>query len=193
MSTQAKPANIVNGVRVDDLFKFIDDVKATPRNATFRFRVRNEWIDCGHNRSMVDGFHGAQQDIRHKTRFVLDADEPEILLGKDEGANPVEYLLHALAACVTSSMVYHAAARGIKIDEIECSVEGKIDTRGFLGLDDTVRNGYQNIEMKFRINAEGTDEQIQELCRLGPTFSPVFDSISKGVPISVTCERKQPA
>ncbi len=190
MSTQTRPAKTVNGVRVDDLFKVVDDVKATPGIASFRFRIRNRWIDCGHNRSTISDFFGAQQDIPHKKTFVLDADEPELLLGKDEGANPVEYLLHALASCVTSSIVYHAAARGIRIEEIESSVEGKIDLRGFLGLDENIRNGFQNIDMKFRIKAEGSEEEVRDLCRLGPKFSPVFDSVTKGVPVAVACEPK---
>lgn len=187
-ATQTTQA-LINGVDRDKLFQTIGQLKASPALAKFRFKIRNEWVDCGHNRSTVKAFHGASTDIEHATEFVLDADEPEILLGTDKGANPVEYLLHALAACVTSSMVYHAAAKGITIDEIESSIDGDIDLHGFLGLDENVRNGYEQIRMKFKIKADVPDDQLQELCMMGPRYSPVFDSITKGVPVKVSAER----
>jgi uncharacterized OsmC-like protein len=188
MAGQQPQSEAVNGVNVAALRKTIDDIKSTPGLAKFKFRVRNEWVDGGHNRSTVSDFHGANQDITRQQKFVLEADEPEILLGNDLGANPVEHLLHALAACVTSSMVYHAAARGIRIDEIESSIDGNIDIRGFLGLDKNVRNGYENIRMNFKIKADVPDDQLQGICDMGPKFSPVFDSITKGVPITVKAE-----
>ena len=110
-------------------------------------------------------------------------------MGRDKGVNPVEYLLHALAACVTTSMVYHAAARGIVIDQVESTVDGDLDLQGFLDLNPAVRKGYQQIRMKLRIKGDFTDQQLQELGGLGPMFSPVFDSVSKGVPVAVTAER----
>ncbi|MGE5646370.1 MAG: OsmC family protein [Acidobacteriota bacterium] len=190
MSTQPKPTQTVNGVNVDGLFQTVEAVKATPGIARFSLRIRNQWVDAGHNRSTVTDFHGIQQDISHTVPFVLDADEPAVLLGTDKGASPVEHLLHALASCVTTSMVYHAAARGIAIEEVESTVEGDIDLRGFLGLDKNIRNGYQGIRMSFRIKADVSDEQLQEICRLGPNASPVFDSLTHGVPVTVACERK---
>src|SRR5215831_13254113 len=117
-------ATQTNGVDRDKLFQTIDQLKATPGLAQFRFKIQNQWIDGGHNRSSVSTFHGAGADHAHAVNFDLDADEPDILLGTDQGANPVEYLLHALAACVTTSMVYHAAAKGITIEEVESSVDG---------------------------------------------------------------------
>jgi hypothetical protein len=98
MDAQPKAAKVINGVAVNDLFSTIDAVKATPGIAKFKFRIRNQWLDGGHNRSTVSGFHGAEQDLDHAAPFVLDADEPPLLLSEDRGANPVEYLLHALAA-----------------------------------------------------------------------------------------------
>lgn len=188
MTGQKPQSETVNGVNVSELRKTIDDMKATPGLAKFKFRVRNEWIDGGHNRSTVGDFHGANQEISHQRQFLLEADEAPVLLGNDLGANPVEHLLHALAACVTSSMVYHAAARGIRIDEVESSMEGNIDLKGFLGLDNNVRNGYENIRMNFKIKADVPDDQLQAICDMGPKFSPVFDSLSKGVPITVKAE-----
>jgi uncharacterized OsmC-like protein len=139
------------------------------------------WIVCGQNRSTIKNFYGANQDHQHKDPFVLNADEPAVLLGDDSAPNPVEYLMHALVTCVTTSLVYHAAAKGIRLDEVESRAEGEIDLHGFLGLDDNVRRGYKNLRIKFRIKADVPDEQLEELCKLGPTYSPVFDSVSRGV------------
>jgi len=188
MAGQKAQIDTLNGVNISELRKTIDDIKATPGLAKFKFRIRNEWVEGGHNRSTVGNFHGANQEISHQRQFVLEADEPPVLLGKDRGANPVEHLLHALAACVTSAMVYHAAARGIRIDEVESSLEGDIDLQGFLGLKKDVRRGYQNIRMNFKIKADAPDDQLQAICDMGPQFSPVFDSVANGVPITVKAE-----
>src|SRR5262245_7963075 len=182
-------APVINGIERDKLLGTVDLIKGQPGLAKFKFKIRNEWQDGGHNRSTIHTFFGAGTDFEHAVKFELDADEPAILLGQDQGPNAGEYLLHALAACVTTAMVYHAVARGIAIEEIESSIDGDVDLRGFLGLDKTVRNGFQEIRMNFRIKADVSDEQLQELCALGQQYSPVLDSIANGVPIKVAAER----
>jgi uncharacterized OsmC-like protein len=190
MSNQTTTMKSVNGVNVTALHETVAALKAMPAMAKFRFRANNRWLDGGHNQSRIKDFYGTSQEITdRKAPYVLNADEPPILLGEDRGANPVEFLLHALAACVTTAMVYHAAARGIEIEEMESTVEGDIDLRGFLGLDDNVRRGYQGIRMSFKIKADVSDEELEELYKLGPSFSPVYDSVTKGVPVTVTAER----
>jgi uncharacterized OsmC-like protein len=186
-------SNVINGVNVTDLMQTMDAVKADSTVAKFRFRLSNEWLEGGHNRSTLNEFYGAGQQHQRATSFLIHADEPTVLLGGDTAPNPAEYLLTALAACVTSSLVYHAAARGIRIEEIESQLEGDIDVRGFLGLDQNVRNGYQNIRITLAIHADVTDEQLAELATLGPGFSPIFDSVANGVPISVRTERMKTA
>jgi len=189
VATAKMLAKTVNGVAVADLFNTIDAIKATPAIAKFKFRLRNQWVDAGQNCSTADTFYGAGQEQSRPKPFVLEADEPPVLLGKDSGANPVEHLLHALASCLTTSMVYHAAARGIHIEEVESSLEGDIDLHGFLALDKNVRNGYQGIRVNFKIKADVPDEKLQEVGQLGPGYSPVFESLTNGVPVSVTAER----
>lgn len=176
----------VNGVNVEELFGTIDAVKKAPVIAKFRFRAGNRWIGGGHNRTTVQNYHGAQQDHERKAPFVLDADEPPLLLGRDLGPNPVEYALTALAACVTTSIVYHAAAKGITIREMESRLEGDIDLQGFLGIRDDVPRGYQAIRMVVSIDADAPPEKLEEIVRLGPTYSPVYDTITRAVPVSVT-------
>jgi uncharacterized OsmC-like protein len=189
MTTKRVQPTIINGVAVDQLFQTIDAIKATPAIAKFKFRIRNQWTEGACNVSGVDTYHGAGQNLSRPKPFVLEADEPSVLLGKDTAANPVEHLLHALAACLTTSMVYHAAAQGIQIQEVESSLEGDIDLHGFLELDGNVRNGYQGIQVKFKVKADVSDDQLEKIGQLGPRHSPVFDSLTKGVPVSVTAER----
>lgn len=185
-----KNAGMINGVDVDRLFATIDAVGKDTSLADFRFRAENRWMRGGHNRSTIQGFYGAGQEDPTRTKpFVLDNDEPAVLLGEDHGANPVEYVLHALAGCVTTSLVYHAAARGIRIDEVSSTLEGQLDLRGFLGMDDSVRNGYEKIRVTLRVKGDATDEQLEELCRLAERRSPVFDIVSNPVPVEVKLER----
>ena len=144
---QTITSTITNGVNTDALMQTIQAVKAQPELAKFNFRISNRWLGGSHNRSTVSSFTGTMKEIDHLQKFEMDAGEHPVLLGNDEGANPVEYLLHALAACVTTSTVYHAAGQGIDIESVESTVEGDLDLRGFLGLDPSVRTGYQAIRI----------------------------------------------
>ncbi|HEY2472086.1 MAG TPA: OsmC family protein [Terracidiphilus sp.] len=188
MATTQNACRLINGVNVDNLFATIDAIKTTPAIAKFKFRIRNQWKGASQNHTTVDQFYGAGQEQSRPQPFVLEADEPAILLGKDAAANPVEHLLHALASCLTTSMVYHAAARGIAIEEIESTFEGDIDLHGFLDLDKDVRKGYQGIRVNFKIKADVPDLELKEIVKLGTRFSPVFDSLSNGVPVQVSAE-----
>jgi uncharacterized OsmC-like protein len=189
MATVQELPKSINGVNVNDLFTTILGIKTAPAIAKFTFQVKNQWAGGSQNSSTVDKFDGAGQKLSRPRPFVLAADEPPVLLGKDTAANPVEYLLHALASCLTTSMVYHAAARGIQIEEVESSLEGDIDLHGFLELDKNVRKGYQGIRVSFKVKADVPDEQLQEIVQLGTGHSPVFDSLTNGVPVSVRAER----
>ena len=187
-SMKASP-KFINGVAVENLAATVEAVKANPGIAKFKFRVRNQWCDGSRNKSVATGFYGAGDEHKHASPFVLEADEPTVLLGSNTAANPVEHLLHALASCLTTSLVYHAAARGIEIQEVESTLHGNLDLRGFLKLDKNVRNGYEGIQVNFKIKADVPDDELQALGQLGPERSPVFDSLTRGVPVTVTAER----
>ena len=186
---ETKTEQAVNGVDVARLYETIEAVQGNPGLAPFEFRAANRWVSGGHNRSTVEGFYGAgREDESRAEPFVLDADEPDVLLGADNGANPVEHVLHALAGCLTTSLVYHAAARGIEVEEVESKLEGDLDLRGFLGISDEVRNGYERIRVSYRI--KGVDEETaEELVRIAQARSPVFDIVSNGVPVQVDVDR----
>jgi len=187
MKTQTTVATSINGVDIETLMGTVDAIKNDPGLGACRFRANNTWLGGNHNRSTVTGFYGAKQEIAHKQTFTMDADEPAILAGHDEGANPVEHLLHALASCLTTSMVAHAAVRGIEIEELESTLEGDIDLRGFLGLDMTVPKGYTEIRASFRVKARPEDlDRIRELAK----FSPVFNTITQGARVAVDVKLK---
>ena len=182
---ESREAVFVNGVNLDLLGETVGAIKADPELGVSRFRAVNRWIDGNRNQTTVSGFYAARQAIAHKQVFTLVADEPPILAGNDDGANPVEHLLHALASCLTTAMVAHAAVRGIEIEEMEARIEGDIDLNGFLGLDPQTPKGYTGIRVQYRVKAAPEDlEKIAELA----SFSPVFNTLTNGVPVDVRVE-----
>ena len=179
--------NLVNGIDMNTIQATVAAIEENSQLGQCRFHVTNKWIDGGHNRTSVSSFFGAGQEIEHCQTFELDADEPPILAGRDLAANPVEHLLHALASCMTTSMVCHAAVRGIQIDELESQLEGDLDMSGFLGLSPDVRKGYQNIRIKFKVKTD--DENLEKLKELAE-FSPVLDVITNGTSVDIQVEKK---
>jgi uncharacterized OsmC-like protein len=193
MATQAAEKivshNMVNGVDVDSLLGTIEAIKWDHTIAKFKFRARNKWVKGGHNHTTIKDLYGALENHNHETPFELVADEPPVLLGEDKGPNPVEYLLTALVGCLTSSLIYHAAAKGIEIKGVESRLEGDIDLRGFLGLSPDIRPGYENIRVYFNIDADVSEGEKEELIRMAQKYSPVFNSVANPVPVSVQLDK----
>lgn len=181
----ATRSNTINGVDLDTLMETVGAIKADPDLGNARFRASNKWLGGNRNQSTVTGFYGAKQEIAHAQSFYMEADEPPILAGQDAAPNPVEYLLHALASCLTTSMVAHAAVRGIVIEELEAELEGDLDLNGFLGLDAAAPRGYTEIRAKFRVKADPGDvEKIKSLAE----FSPVFNTITQGANVEISVD-----
>jgi uncharacterized OsmC-like protein len=177
---------IRNGVDSAQMYGTLDAIKADPSLGAFQFRATNRWIDGAHNRSTIQGFYGAgQEDSSRAAAFTLDAGEPAVLLGTDTGPNPAECLLHALAACLTTSLVYVAAARKVRLTEVESTLEGDMDVRGALGLSDEVRNGFTRIRVSFKVSGDAPPEKLREVVERAQARSAVFDMVSNGVPVDV--------
>jgi uncharacterized OsmC-like protein len=175
-----------NGLDMGALVATLDAIKATPSLGRFEFRARNRWIDGGVNRSTIKDFFGAgREDVSRTEPFVFTNGEPPVLLGNNEGANPVEFLLHALAGCVTTTTVLHAAARGITIFELSTELEGEIDLQGLLGLDESVSPGYREIRIRMHISADCSEEELDELLAFTPAHSPVCTTVCRPVPVKV--------
>lgn len=175
-----------NGVDVGELKSTIQAIQEEPGLAKFQFRVSNRWLDGGHNRAAANDYYGAGEERSRDAAFTFEADEPPVLLGEDRGANPVEHALAALSACLTTSLVYHAAARGIEIEALESRLEGDLDLHGFLGLSDQVRPGYQNVRVTMKATSDAPAEALAELAK----FSPVFDIFTNPVPVSIRVEKE---
>lgn len=178
-------ASRVNGIDMSVLKETIGAIQQDPELANCHFRVRNTWIGANRNRTQVQDFHAARGEQSHKKAFTMECDEPPMLAGTDEGANPVEHLLHALAGCVTTSMVAHAAVRGIQIEELESEIEGDIDLRGFLGLAPEVPKGYTSIRMNFRVKSDADPARLKKLAE----FSPVFNTITDGAKVDISVQK----
>lgn len=187
MTTNAatNTTNACNGVDVGQVLDLIDTIGQDCAVAKTQFRAHNKWLGGGLNRSDVKEFYanGAEDASRTKP-FELHADEPAFLAGQDAAPNPVEFILHALAGCLTTTLVYHAAVRGIEISGIETELEGDLDLRGIFGLSTSVRKGYQDVRVHMQVKSQATVEELRELAM----FSPVYEMISTALPVTFTIE-----
>jgi uncharacterized OsmC-like protein len=174
----------LNGVDTGVLKKVVGDIQKNPKLGLCEFRLNNEWINGDSNRSKVETFYAAGGEQRHKSAFTMQAGEPPLLAGHDNGANPVEFLLSALSGCMTTTIAYYAALNGYKIEKMSSSYRGELDLQGIFNLDPLVRPGYQNIAIHFKIKTNAKSEELEKYY----PFSPVYDVVSKSVPITVTIE-----
>jgi len=177
--------SIRNGVDTATLFATLDAVKQAPEAASFQFRAHNQWVSGTHNRSRIADYFGVGQERTHERSFVFDADHPAVLVGQDHGPTPVEFVLHALAACLTAGLANIAAARKVKLTEVRSTVTGDIDLNGILGLDPEVRNGYQQITVRFTITGDAPADKLRELLDQSRARSAVYDVITNGVPVTI--------
>ena len=176
----------VNGIEVDKITSVISEINADANNAKWKFWSKNQWMGGAMNQSAFKNFYSLGQENTSRTApFMLEADEPVSLSGNDTAPNPVEHLLHALTSCLTTSLVAHAAVRGITVEEINTSTEGDIDVRGFLGLSEEVRKGYQAIRINMKVKSEAPAETLRELA----LFSPVYDVVSNSLPVDLVVEK----
>jgi uncharacterized OsmC-like protein len=175
---------IRNGVDTATLFATLDAVKGNNDIAKFQFRATNRWVSGTHNQSTIHGFYGAMQEMTHEQPFTFDADHPAVLVGSDKGPTPVEYVLHALAACLTAGLANIAAARKVNLTEVESTVEGDIDLLGILGLSSEVRNGYEQIKVSFKLRGDDP-EKLRQVVEQSRQRSAVYDIVTNGVPVAI--------
>jgi uncharacterized OsmC-like protein len=174
-----------NGVDTAALFATLDAVKTAPEAARFQFRANNRWLSGTHSRSTIDGFYGVGAERTHKHSYRIDADHPAVLVGRDNGPTPVEYVLHALASCLTAGLATIAAARGIRLSEVRSTVTGDIDLNGILGLNPDVRNGYQKITVRFTVKGDAPAEKLRQIVEQSRARSAVYDILTGQVPVTI--------
>jgi uncharacterized OsmC-like protein len=189
-ATETKPRERapLNGVNTPVLFATIDVVRNQPELAKFQFRATNRWVIGTHSRSRIEFFSGAGAEHKHGGQVEFDADHPGVLVGADNAPTPVEFLLHAIASCITSGIGNIAAARGVKLTEVTSTVEGDIDLRGILGLDAAVRNGYQQMRVHFTITGDASPEKLREIVEQAKARSAVYDVLTNGIPLDITID-----
>jgi uncharacterized OsmC-like protein len=175
-----------NGVNVQALLDARDALKGAPEAAQFTWRATCKWQNGTHSSAKVHGFYGLGQEQQHKTETSFEADHPEVFASEDRGITPVEYLLVGLASCLTAGVAAVAQNRGIQLHSVESNVEGKMDIRGILGADSDVRNGYDEIKVTFKIDADASRKEIEALVAQSQKRSAVFDVITN--PVNVTVE-----
>lgn len=180
----------VNDLNVEELFSSIETFRRKPELAKFTFRATNQWAGGTHSRATVKDFYGPGREDTSREATVFDLDEPPVLLGQNLGINPVEYLLVALSGCLTTAMVAHAAAKGIKLRGVASRYEGDIDLRGFLGISPDVKVGYEQIRVYFSIDVDISDAQKEELVRMAQQYLPVFQTIANPTMVSVQLDKK---
>ncbi|MGZ4671806.1 MAG: OsmC family protein [Ilumatobacteraceae bacterium] len=177
-----------NGVDTATLFATLDAVKQAPAAAQFQFRAHNEWINGTHNRSKISDYFGVGEERAHERTFVFDTDHAAVLVGRDNGPTPVEFVLHALAACLTAGLANIAAARKVTLTEVRSTVSGDIDLNGLLGLDANVRNGYQKLGVHFTIKGDAPADVLRGLVEQSRSRSAVYDVITNGVPVEISVD-----
>ena len=185
-TTQPRRARVpLNGVDTPTLFGTLDVVKGQPELAKFQFRARNRWQSGTLSETTISTFSGAGGEHAHKTTFTMNADHPAVLVGEDRAPLPIEFLLHALATCITGGIANIAAARGVALTEVESHIEGDINLLGIFGMAKDVRNGYEGIRATFAIKGDATPEKLQEIVEQSRARSAVFDVLTNGVPVSM--------
>lgn len=184
--------SFVNGINVTQLTETIDAIRKNPEIAKFKFRSTNHWVEGTHNRATVKDFFGALKEDASRKPIVFEIDEPPVLLGNNVGPNPVEYVLVGLSGCLTTSLIAHAAARGIEIKGLSTRLEGDLDLRGFLGISEDVKVGYERIRVYFKIDADIPEAKKLELIAMAAKYSPVYNTVANPVPVEVLLDEGQP-
>jgi uncharacterized OsmC-like protein len=181
--------NEINGVNLERMNDTVNGIKADPSLAKFKFRAQNEWINCAYSRIEIKPLFGYGKKYTDRdVRFKLESDSPAVLLGSDKATDPVEYVLVALSSCLTTTLAFHGAAKGITINKLSSTYEGDLDLQGFLGLSDKVKKGFHEIRVNFNIETDASETTLRELIK----FSPVYEIVSAGVPIKVNFNITKP-
>jgi uncharacterized OsmC-like protein len=178
-------ATVDNGVNVQALLDAREVLRGAPEAAKFTWRASCKWQSGTHSQTSVDGFFGLGQEQRHKTETSFEADHPEIFASQDKGITPIEYVLVGLASCLTAGVAAVAQNRGIQLRSVESKLEGQMDIRGILGVDSEVRNGYDDIKVTFKIDADASKKEIEALVAQSQKRSAVYDIITNPVNVSV--------
>ena len=176
----------INGFQREDLDRLKKELDANPDAGRFKLRAKNRWIDGAQSLNLVSSFYGMSREFSARsTPFIQTTDAPTVLLGKDLGPMPMEELLVALAASVTTTLSYRAALAGIQVEEIECEVEGDVDLQSVLDTTEVASRGFEQIRVNVRVKSEASEELLAALC----AWSPVLESLKRPVPVTISVKK----
>ena len=178
-------STIDNGVNVEALLEAREALSGAPEAAQFTWRASSKWENGVHSTTSIQNFFGLGEEQSHKTEAVFDADHPEVFAASDNGITPIEYLLVGLASCLTAGVASVAQNRGIQLRSIESTVEGNHDIRGILGVDADVRNGFNDVKVTFKIDADASRQEIEALVAQSQKRSAVFDALTNPTEVAV--------
>jgi len=179
---------IDNGVNVEALLGAREALTQAPEAAQFRWKATSRWMNGTHTRSNCKGFFGLGEEQSHKTEFSFDTDHPEVFASEDHGATPVEMVLVGLAGCLTAGVASVAQNRGIQLNSVKATIEGSMDLAGILGIDSDVRNGFDDVQVTFDVDANASREDIEALVAQSQKRSAVYDIVTN--PTNVTVKVK---
>lgn len=180
MNTAEKIIPLFNGIDTEQVLSLAGKISEDENHGKFRFRASNHWIDGSRSRTSFKNFYaGGEENSDRKTALTVDADQPVFLAGKNTAPNAVEYVLHALNSCLSTTLVYHASVNGIPLESVEVSSEGEMNARGFFGISDEVNRGYERIKVNMEVKS---DADVETLIKLA-MHSPVYEMVSKAVPV----------
>ena len=178
--------SVNNGVNVAALLEAREALTQTPEAALFKWRASCNWENGTHSSSTVESFFGLGEEQKHVREFTFDADHPEVFASADKGATPVEMVLVGLASCLTDGIASVAQHRDIQLKSVKATIEAPMDIQGILGIDSDVRNGFEGVTVKYEIDADASQEDIEALVAQSQKRSAVFDIVTN--PTNVTVE-----
>jgi uncharacterized OsmC-like protein len=188
--TITETPQLPNGVNVEALLGAREAFKGDTSLTKFTWRARNEWVDGTHSRSTFEDFSGVGAEQSHHGPQVHEADHPALFAAQDNDSTPVEFVLHALAACLTGGVAAVAANRGITLNSVTSVIEGDMDIQGILGMDPSVRNGYSNVRVSFEIDADASPEDVEALVQQSQKRSAVYDILTGVTPVEISVAAK---
>lgn len=179
-NTAEKTSHIVNGIDAEQIINLATSMAEDENFGKFRFRANNHWLGGSRSRTSIRDFYaGGVENTDREMALSVDADQPVFLVGQNTAPNAVEYLLHALNSCLSTTLVAHASVQGIRLDAVEVFSEGDMDARGFFGVSDEVNRGYERIRVNMEVKSDADVETLTSLAM----YSPVYEVVSRSVPV----------
>jgi uncharacterized OsmC-like protein len=180
-----------NGMNTAALEGLADTLRANPDVGRLGFVTRSRWQDGGRVFTRTAGYRiDGEMQHEEERAFVQLCDEPIEFGATDTAPAPAEQLMHAMASCILATTTAYAALGGVRLSQLELELESDVDLHGIFGLDSAVRPGLQELRATITVAGEANRETLHEIAMQGLRFSPIRDSVQKGVEVRARIEAK---